>query len=92
MNVLAKEKPKVRIIRMRKVPFIDSTGLQNLRSLYRLSTNSKILIILSGINENVNKALVNSGFADQIGKENICSHIDIALKRAEEVIKEVSHK
>ena len=92
MNTMLKEKPKVRIIRMRKVPFIDSTGLQNLRSLYRLSTNSKILIILSGINENVNKALVNSGFADQIGKENICSHIDIALKRAEEVIKEVSHK
>ena len=92
MNIMVKEKPKVRIIRMRKVPFIDSTGLQNLRSLCRLSKNSRIFIILSGINENVNKVLVNSGFADQLGKENICPHIDIALKRAEEVLRESLHE
>ena len=89
---LVEEKPKIRIIRMRKVPFIDSTGLHNLRSLYRLSQNSKIFIILSGINENVNKVLADSGFAEQIGKENICSHIDIALKRAEEVLEELDKK
>jgi len=71
---------------MRKVPFIDSTGLHNLRSLYRLSNNFKIFTILSGINENVYKVLINSGFADQIGRENICTHIDIAVKRAEEVL------
>ncbi|MCL2246102.1 MAG: SulP family inorganic anion transporter, partial [Lentimicrobiaceae bacterium] len=86
------EKPKIRIIRMRKVPFIDSTGLYNLRSLYRLSKNSKIFIILSGINERVNEVLVNSGFADQIGRENICPHIDLALKRAEEVLEELAEK
>ena len=30
------DKPKIRIIRMRKVPFMDSTGLHNLESLYRM--------------------------------------------------------
>ena len=86
MNILD-EKPKIRIIRMRNVPFIDSTGLYNLRSLYRLSQNSKIVTILSGINENVNSVLIHSGFAEQIGKENICPDIDAALKRAEEVLR-----
>ena len=89
---LVNEKPKIHIIRMRKVPFIDSTGLYNLRSLCRLSKNSKIFTILSGVNEQVNEVLVNSGFADQIGRENICSHIDIAVKRAEEVLRELPQK
>ena len=88
---LVNEKPKIHIIRMRKVPFIDSTGLYNLRSLCRLSKNSKIFTILSGVNEQVHEVLVNSGFADQIGRENICSHIDIAVKRAEEVLSELPH-
>ena len=32
------DKPRIRIIRMRKVPFMDTTGLHNLESLYRLYT------------------------------------------------------
>ena len=31
------DRPKVRIIRMRKVPFIDSTGIHNLTSLCEMS-------------------------------------------------------
>ena len=33
--------PRIRIIRMRKVPFMDTTGLHNLESLYRLSEKEK---------------------------------------------------
>lgn len=76
------DKPKVRIIRMRKVPFMDSTGLHNLESLYRLSSAEHIRLILSGVNENVRRLLVKSGFEQKIGPENICSHISEALEKA----------
>lgn len=81
------DKPCVRIIRMRKVPFIDSTGLHNLESLYRLSKAENIHIILSGVNEKVHNTLKQAGFADKVGDENICSNIHIALSKASEIIK-----
>ena len=81
------DKPRIRIIRMRKVPFMDTTGLHNLESLYRLSTKEKIQFILSGVNEQVRATLVKSSFARTIGEENICSNIHEALKRAEVCLK-----
>ncbi|MEA4976818.1 MAG: sulfate permease [Paludibacter sp.] len=80
------DKPKVRIIRMRKVPFIDSTGINNLKSLIRMSVKDKTKILLSGVNDQVQSALEKGGIATQIGKENICSNITDALVRAEEII------
>lgn len=80
--------PKVRIIRMRKVPFIDSTGVHNLTNLCKISQKMKIPIVLSGVNQNVMDVLVKSGFIEMIGEENICTHIDIALKRAEKIMAE----
>ena len=79
------DKPRIRIIRMRKVPFMDTTGLHNLESLYRLSAKEKILIILSGVNEKVRETLKKSGLAEIIGEENICSNIHEALQRAESI-------
>ncbi len=80
------DRPKVRIIRMRRVPFIDSTGIHNLATLCRMSKKEHIEVVLSGVNENVHKALENSGFYSLIDERNICSHINIALKRAEEIV------
>lgn len=79
------DKPRIRIIRMRKVPFMDTTGLHNLESLYRLSEKEKIQIILSGVNEQVHESLIKSGIAQIIGENNICSNIHEALKRASEL-------
>lgn len=76
------DKPKVRIIRMRKVSFIDSTGLHNLMSLYRLSNKEGIHMILSGVNERVRGVLTKTGFDQTIGAENICSHITEAVEKA----------
>lgn len=76
------DKPKIRIIRMRKVSFIDSTGLHNLESLWRLSNAEHIHMILSGVNENVHKVLTKSGFDQKIGAENICSNINEAVAKA----------
>ena len=78
--------PKVRIIRMRKVPFIDSTGLHNLENLCLMSQREGVEIVLSGVNEKVEAVLKKNGFEKLLGTENICNHIDLALARAREIV------
>lgn len=80
------DKPSIRIIRMRKVPFMDSTGLHNLESLLRLSQAEKIQIILSGVNTEVRGVMIKSGFDRKIGPDNICSNINDALEKAKEYL------
>ena len=79
-------RPKVRIVRMRKVPFIDSTGIHNLENLCMMSQKEHITIVLSGVNEKVHKVLEKSGFYELLGKENICPNINVALERAKELV------
>ena len=82
------DRPAVRIIRMRKVPFIDSTGIHNLSNLCRMSQKEKTTIVLSGVNEKVHNVLRKSGFYELLGEENICPNINVALERAKEIIGE----
>ena len=84
------DRPKIRIIRMRKVPFIDSTGIHNLATLCRMSQKENIHIILSGVNEQVHAVLEKSGFYELLGKENICSNINEALEVATKEIAELT--
>lgn len=79
-------RPQVRIIRMRKVPFIDSTGLHNLENLCLMSQKEGITIVLSGVVPKVESVLKNNGFNQLLGEENICNHIDLALQRARTII------
>ncbi len=76
---------KVRIIRMRKVPFMDSTGLNNLRSLWKRSKKEGVQIILSGVNDNVLSYLNKVGFVQELGKEYIFPHIIPAVAKANEL-------
>ena len=81
------DRPKVRIVRMRKVPFIDSTGVHNLTNLCEMSRKENIQIVLSGVNEKVQKVLEKTGFLyTLIGEENICPNINIALERAKNIL------
>ena len=82
------DRPKVRIIRMRKVPFVDSTGIHNLTNLCEMSHKDGIQVVLSGVNPHVHAALGKAGFYESVGEENICSHIKIALDRAKEIVGE----
>ena len=88
LMITLKDKPKVRIFRMRKVPFIDSTGIKNLRTLCATSHREGIAIVLSGVNESVHNTLLHAGFNDFIGDENIRPNIYEAIKRAKEVVAE----
>ena len=82
------DRPKVRVIRMRKVPFVDSTGIHNLTNLCLMSKKEGIQIVLSGVTQKVDAQLTKAGFQDIVGTENICSHIDLALARAREIMEE----
>ena len=86
------DRPAVRIIRMRKVPFIDATGLNNLETLCRNSRKEKIEVILSGVKENVRESLNKSAIPQLIGEENICSNIHLAVERAKVLIDEKQKK
>ena len=83
------DRPKIRIIRMRKVPLIDSTGIHNLTTLCKMSQKENIHIILSGVNDQVHAVLEKSGFYELLGKENICSNINEALEVAAKEVKEL---
>ncbi len=76
------ERAYIRIIRMRKVPFIDATGLNNLQNLCKNSRKEKIQVILSGVNDNVRASIEKSKIPDIVGEENICSNIHAAVERA----------
>ena len=80
------DRPKIRIIRMRKVPFIDSTGIHNLTNLCVMSQKENIHIILSGVNDKVHKVLERSGFYELLGEDNICSNINEAVAKAWESV------
>lgn len=79
--------PKVRIIRMRRVPFIDSTGIHNLQNLCEMSHREGTHVVLSGVLPNVYHVLEHNGFCKLLGKDHICPNINVALERAAAIVK-----
>jgi SulP family sulfate permease len=80
-----REAMPIRIVRMRKVSFIDSTGLHNLEIFVEAAIKNGQTIILSGVNSKVYNAIERAGIVNKLGKENVLDHIDKALERAEEL-------
>lgn len=62
---------RVRIIRMRKVPFIDSTGVNNLKNIIDMAHKRGVEVILSGVNGRVLGTLRKFGVDELIGEGNI---------------------
>ena len=85
LHVSGKEYP-IRIIRMRKVPFVDSTAMHNLSMLIQRSHKEGITIILSGVNDHVHKQLMQGGIEQQMDPHNICANIHFALRRAADLM------
>lgn len=81
-TTVGETRPKVRIIRMRKVPFIDSTGLHNLEILINSSRAEGIDIVLSGVRDEVRKTLHKNHIDRLIGDQHICDHISKAVLQA----------
>ncbi len=86
MRTTLGSKPQVRIVRMRKVPFIDSTALHNLEILIRSSQRDGIHVVLSGVKDNVRETLVHAGIDRLIGADHICPHISVAVEMANAIV------
>lgn len=82
------QKTKVQIIRMRRVPFIDSTGIHNLLNLIQMNHEDGIHVILSGVTPKVHAQLEKAGFYSTMNRDHICPHIDVALERARMILKD----
>jgi len=81
-----RQEPDILIIRMRHVVAMDATGLNALEDLYeRLHRKGKHLI-LSGPHTQPLLVMENAGFLDEIGRENVCPHVEAALARANEIL------
>ena len=86
MGHVSSEKYPVRVIRMRKVPFVDSTAMHNLSMLIQRSHKEGMTIILSGVNDHVHKQLRNGGIEQMMNPDNICPNIHVALNRAKQLL------
>lgn len=82
------DNPKVLILRMRHVPFIDATGIYRLTEIIKKFAEQKTAIILSGVNENVLRELEKRNIYSVLKKENLTDSIENASLRAFEIIKE----
>lgn len=82
MEISTDEKINCIILRMRGVPALDATAVNNLRKLYHKCEQHHITLILSHVNEQPMHAIHKAGFDHLIGEENFCSCIDDALERA----------
>lgn len=80
---------KVRIIRMKLVPFIDSTGVKNLRNIITSAQKRGIRIILSGVRPQVLDTLCKYGLDKEIGEEFIFDHITKAVAKANEYVESI---
>ena len=79
----------IRIIRMRRVNFIDATGIHNFEIFIESAQKEGQTIILSGVSADVYETLLHSGIVTMVGEENVLDHIHKALARAEELSKEI---
>jgi sulfate permease, SulP family len=79
--------PKVFILRMRKVPIIDASGMHALKEFYNKCKKEGTELLLSGVREQLSKSLKKYGMEDLLGKDHIFPHIDAALRKAGEIVK-----
>jgi SulP family sulfate permease len=71
--------PRVFILRMRKVPIVDTTGIKALKD-FKLKCDQKgIIFLLSGVPEKIREKFKNTSVETTIGKDHIFTDIDSAL-------------
>jgi SulP family sulfate permease len=79
-------KSKVLIIRMRHVPFIDTTGMHNLRDTLKTLHANDTVIVLSGVNSDVAVAMQKHNMHAYVRKENMCDNFDDAMQKALQIV------
>jgi SulP family sulfate permease len=80
--------PPVLILRMRRVPAMDATGLRALEDVYNKTVHERTKLVLSGVQPQPRKVLEASGLLGRIGEANVHAEINAALVRAVELLAE----
>lgn len=75
-------KPKALILRMGKVPFMDTTGESYFRNIVEHFSRQGGIVLLSGVMPSLKESLEKTGLYDDIGEEHIFSHTGEALNYA----------
>jgi SulP family sulfate permease len=78
--------PKIVILRMSKVPFMDVTGENHLRTIVTTLQKRGIMVLASGLNAQPNKFMHATGLYELIGQDNIFEHTDQAITYAADFI------
>jgi sulfate permease, SulP family len=79
-------KSQIRIVRMRNVPFIDSTGLKNLETFISRSMKRNIRVMISGLEKQPHEALLKHGIISKVGEENVFAVFEEALQKAKKLM------
>ena len=79
-------KPKVLILRMRRVPVIDATALHALVDVVHRSRRDGTMVLLSEVQEQPLAALRGSVVLEEVGEEHLCVSFEEALQRAGEEV------
>ena len=85
------QQPKILILRMRNVPFIDATGINRLKEICRQLQLKGTTIIISGANREVKRELLKANIYSMISKYNIHDNINSALQRAKNILEKETH-
>lgn len=79
--------PKILIIRMRKVPIIDATGIKALQEVHKESRNKGTKIILSEVHSvQVLQELNDARLLFAIGKANVTETFPDAIERSKKIL------
>ncbi len=74
--------PKAVIIRMRYVPLIDATGFQGLKEIIKTFKSKGIEVIISGVNDSLEKDFEKFELYGLINKELVVRDIQTAVEKA----------
>lgn len=86
-HITTKDYTKCLILRMRSVPYVDASAMQSMEALLEDCRKKGITLILSHVNPQPKSVMKKAGFVDSVGRENFCKSIDLALERANEIIR-----
>jgi len=77
--------PKVLVLRLRDVPAIDATAVRALEDLTDKAGRDGTRLVLAGVQEQPLRVLARCGLLERIGREQVFSGIEDALRRARDL-------
>jgi SulP family sulfate permease len=81
------EEPKILIIRLKWVPFMDITAIQTLEEIIENFKKRQIHVVICGANPRVAHKLDRAGIIDLIGTNHIYPSFDVALSNSLDELK-----